>query len=97
MKKSIYEMNDKDLREAFGEFGKTNYGRIVSILSFVIPFVLFIISIVTFVMQLMDRIPLNMIYISPVMFVLTLVCFIRGNRFFYRELKAFIEYKNANR
>lgn len=94
MKKSIYEMNDKDLRVAFGEFGKTNYGKIVSILSFMIPFVMFVISIVTFVMQLMCTIPVELVYLPTVLFILTLICFIRGNRFFYKELKAFIEYKN---
>lgn len=94
MKKSIYEMNDKDLRVAFGEFGKTNYGKIVSILSFMIPGVMFIISVIAFIMQLMGAIPLQYIYSAPVLFVLTLICFIRGNRFFYKELKAFIEYKS---
>lgn len=94
MKKSIYEMNDKDLRVAFGEFGKTNYGKIVSILSFMIPGIMFIISVITFVMQLMDAIPLEYFYLAPTLFLITLICFIRGNRFFYKELKAFIEYKS---
>jgi len=93
MKKSIYDMNDKDLRVAFGEFGKTNYGRIVSILSFIIPFVMFIISVVAFVLQLMGRIPLELIFTAPVMFIITLITFILGNRYFYKELKAFIESK----
>ncbi len=94
MKNSIYEMNDKDLRVAFGEFGKTNYGKIVSILSFMIPSVMFILSVIAFVMQLIGAIPLQYIYLAPVMFVVTLICFICGNRYFYKELKAFIEYKN---
>ncbi|MCQ2515332.1 MAG: hypothetical protein MJ094_00530 [Saccharofermentans sp.] len=96
MKKSIYEMNDKDLRIAFGEFGKTNYGKIVSILSFMIPFVMFIISIISFVFLFMDMIPLALVYLPLLFLMITLICFICGNRFFYKELKAFIEFKSKN-
>ena len=89
----IYKMNDKDLRKTFGEFSKTNYGKIVGILSFVVPFVFFVLSIITFVMMMIGNLQEVMVVLAPVFALLTLIFFINGNRYFYKELKAFIEYK----
>ena len=93
----IYKMNDKDLRKMFGEFSSTNFGKIVGILSFSVPAVFFLLTIIATVLFYMEILTKAMAIIAPVFALLTLVMFVNGNRYFYSELRKFIEYKKESK
>ncbi len=97
----IYELNDKKLKEEIRKFNKTNYGKITFLLSYSLPIIFIIISIILIIMlyccnsydcgywwswSIISLLCLNVILI--------LVSFILGSVHYYHELKEYIGLKS---
>lgn len=93
---SIYEMGNKEIRTYIRKFGKTAYGKVVFCLAYAIPLILTI-ACIEYVLLSRASICFEFIY-SSVIIVLLLaifISFILGSRYYYKELKGFIE-KQSN-
>ncbi len=88
---NIYKMNNKEIRKHIREFGKSTYGKIVFLLSYMISFITFIASVELYFLSKSalsyDWAGLLVIAV----FIFSLISFIKGSRYYYKEFKGFIE------
>lgn len=94
---SIYEMTNKEMRKEIRSFGKTTYGKVVICLSYIIPLVAMVVAIEFLVFA----IQCNCFACYKPAIVITLVfmfvSFVLGSRYYYKELKGFIEKQNSDK
>ena len=91
---TIYDLNYEKMTEAIKKFTKTLYGKTVFLLAystFTISFIgLFII------LYMMSKNICSMYFIFPIFLIdlgITLISFIMGSKYFYKELKDFVKEK----
>ena len=90
-KKSIYDLNMKEMRKLLLEFGGTLYGRTVFFLAYFLPLMAFLALCGLVVAAFLT--PEDLFY--PIMgaFFIFLGLFILANIYYYNELRHFIEHK----
>lgn len=90
----IYKMTQKDLKKEMKEFNKTAYGKIVLTLSYAIPCISILFSILSFVMSYCYWWYAFLFGIAfPVGMIITIVTFVIGTVYYYKELKEYIHSK----
>ena len=91
---TIYDLKNKDLKKYFREFAKTTYGKVVFCLAYSVFLIMAIISIETAILCKMycgsffgcnSNLALYLIF--------TLVSFVVGSAYFYREFDKFFQVK----
>lgn len=91
---NIYELDNSKLRKVLLKFIKTNYGKIVFLLAYSLPTVSFL---GLFVILMMNKIlGIYSLVFGIIDILLTLVTFVLGSRYYYHEVKNFID-KNVTK
>ncbi len=89
---NIYELDNKGLRKVIREFGKTAYGKVVFILSYMIFFIALIAAAEFCVIPRFSEVDAQLYKLFVIVsIVLSFISFVLGSRFYYRELRKFIE------
>lgn len=92
---TIYDLNNKDLKKYFRKFAKCTYGKVVFCLAYSVFLIMAVISIETAI--------LNKIYFGNIFacnsnlnlfLIFTLVSFIVGSAYFYREFDKYLQTKH---
>lgn len=89
---SIYDAKLKDLRKIFQDFNHTIYGKTVFFLAYIIPIVLFLVSITTLIVGLCRSCQI-MIGNATTLLCYFGIAFVLANIYFYSEIRKFCEYK----
>lgn len=95
---TIYDLNNKQIREYIMKFAKTTYGKIVFINSYIPSFfvLVFLVGVLLFSVHFKYNMTLYSASLLGVI-VLALIfitTFLKGNRYYYNELKDYIEKPN---
>ena len=95
---TIYDLNYEKMTEVIKKFMKTLYGKTV----FLLAYSLFIISFIGLfvILYMMSKCLCYMYFVFPMFLfdlVLTLISFILGSKYFYKELKEFVKEKIKER
>ena len=92
---NIYELDNKGLRKVIREFGKTTYGKVVFILSYMIPFIMLIAAAEFLIIPRFSEVDAQVYKMLVIVsLVLSFISFVLGSRFYYRELRKYIETQN---
>lgn len=88
----IYKMNAKEIKKLLHEFYSTRYGKSIFVICYVVPFLLFMITIGMFISSFGEVEALEKYMVILTSF-LCMNIFCIGSYFYYRELRKFAEYK----
>lgn len=95
---NIYKLNNKELKKEMKKFSRTTFGKIIFCLSYAVPLLLLILTIVLYIVILTTiRCYYHTFVLVPLFAtfaILTLISFILGSIYYYKELRIYIETKN---
>lgn len=87
---SIYDFNLKGMRKAFKDFRKTAYGKLIFLITYIAPFLLFITGTSLVIYGLINSQTDTMTYGLVVLGAFVLL-FILANAFYYSEVRRFCD------
>ena len=91
---TIYDLKNKDLKKYFREFAKTTYGKVVFCLAYIVPFIMTIVCTET---ALLCKMYCGSFFGCnsnlPLYLIITLISFVVGSAYFYREFDKFLQVK----
>lgn len=91
---TIYDLKNKDLKKYFREFAKTTYGKVVFCLAYSVFLIMSIISVET---AIICKISCGSFFGCDgnleFYLIFTLVSFVIGSAYFYREFDKFLQVK----
>lgn len=91
----IYNLNNKELKKELINFNKTTYGKIVFLISYGIPFIITILLIdMVIILNKINYSNQALSFSIIFVFMVDIISFISGTKYFYSELK---EYINKNK
>lgn len=90
---NIYECTNEDIRTYLKEFSKTTYGKIVFILSYTIFFVSVLLFFQYLLLMVRCSDMIMFYFVFPILVLFILTTFVLGSRYYYKELRLFIERK----
>ena len=91
----MYQMGSKEIKREMKAFYKTYYGKIV----FCLAYAMFFISLIFLLLISIKRLPhaswghWRYLMMIPASALFTILCFVIGSIYYYRELKTFIDTK----
>ena len=88
-KKSIYDLNMKEMRAALIKFSSTLYGRTIFFLLYFLPFITFLVAIGLLIAYFI--VPTNLFWPLIGTLIAFIVMFVAANFMYYKELRTFIE------
>lgn len=97
---TIYDLSMNDMRKEIKNFYKTNYGKTVFLLAYALPIVLILITVALLLATFtMCYCSLNLLsafigYVLPISCFLILITFVLGSRYYYRELRIYVNKKS---
>ena len=88
-KKSIYDLNMKEMRTALIKFSSTLYGRTIFFLLYFLPFITFLVALGLLIAYFF--VPINLFWAVIGTLIAFIVLFVVANILYYKELRIFIE------
>lgn len=87
---SIYEFNLKGMRKAFKDFRKTAYGKLVFLMAYIAPFILFVMGTSLTVYGLI-KVDTGIMTYGLIILGAFVLFFILANAFYYAEVRHFCD------
>lgn len=88
----IYKLNGKEMKKLIDDFYATRYGKSIFVICYVVPFLLFMVTMGMFLVSFGD-VGATEKYLVILIAFLCMNIFCIGSYFYYRELRKFAEYK----
>ena len=95
MNMMIYKMNAGEIKQLLHDFYATRYGKSIYVICYVVPFILFVVTMGMFFGFLVKHGEAN--YVLVVLPFLCMNTFCIGSYFYYKELKEFAESKSKDK
>lgn len=90
VKKSIYKLNIKDMKQLVWDFSCTLYGRTVFFLAYFVPFMTLLVMMGLILASVIEQ-TAELFYPITGTFLLFVGLFILGNIYYYHEIRVFSE------
>lgn len=91
----FYKLSNKEINNEKKAFKKTSYGKTVSVLAYTFTYLFALCTIVNAILSLKCKcLAVIFVYISIIDLTLTLLAYILGSIYFYKELKEYVKEKN---
>ena len=88
----IYKMSPKEIKKLLKEFYATRYGKSIFVICYVVPLLLFAVTMSMFLISMNDSSEMEKYFVILTAF-LCMNIFCVGSYFYYRELRVFADHK----